>query len=61
MYEITVGRFRSSLEGYRFIEIERKTILEIYCFWKVYLKNHGIDRFRLFGSVIEDESKDSQN
>ena len=62
MHEMAVARFRSNLEGYRFIEVERKTILEICRFWKVYLKNLGIEDPELFGSVIEeDDSKNSQN
>ena len=60
MYEITAEKFKSSLEGYRFIEVERKTILEICHFWKIYLKNRGIENPELFGDVIEeDESQDS--
>ena len=55
MYEITAEMFRSSLEGYRFIEVERKTILEICRFWKVYLKNQGIERPKLIGDVINYE------
>ncbi len=54
MYEITAERFWSSLEGYKFIEVERKTILEIYRFWIRYFKNRGIEDPGLFGSVIED-------
>jgi len=55
MYEITAERFRSSLEGYRFIEVERKTILEICRFWRVYLKRQGIIDRALIGDVIENE------
>ena len=54
MYEIIAERFRSSLEGYRFIEVERKTILEIYRFWGAYLKRQGIEDPGLLESVIED-------
>ena len=58
---ITVNRFSgSSFEGYRFLEVNLKTILEIYRFWIRYFKNSGIKDPKLFGSVIEaDESKDS--
>ena len=55
MHEIFAKRFGSSLEGYRFIKVERKTILEIYRFWKAYLKNRGIENPELFGSVIEED------
>jgi hypothetical protein len=50
--DITVEKFRgSSLEGYRFLEVERKIIWIINC---------GIKDPELFGSVIEeDESKNS--
>ena len=54
MHEITADKFMSSLEGYRFIEVERKTIIEICRFWIFYLKNRGIEDPELFGSVIED-------
>ena len=61
--DITVERFRrSSFEGYRFLEVNLETILEIYRFRIRYLKNRGIEDPKLFGDVIEeDESKDSQN
>ena len=52
--DITVERFRrSSFEGYRFLEVEIGTILEICRFWKVYLKTREIEDPGLFGSVIE--------
>ena len=53
MNEITAERFRSSLEDYKFIEVERKTILEICRFWKVYLQNCGIENLKLIGDVYE--------
>jgi hypothetical protein len=62
MHEIVAERFKSSLEGYQFIEVERETILEIYYFWDKYLEYKGIEDPGLFRSVIEeDESKDSSN
>ena len=54
MYEIIAERYRSSLEGYRFIEVERKTILQIYRFWGAHLKRLGIEDPGLLESVIED-------
>lgn len=60
MYEITAERFRSSLEGYKFIEVEKKTILEIYRFWKVYLKKQGIENPKLIGDVNEDSIRNKQ-
>lgn len=60
MHEISAERFRrSSFEGYRFIEVERKTILEIYRFWERYLKNRGIENPEFLWSVFKDESKNS--
>jgi hypothetical protein len=56
MHEITAEMFRRfNFEGYRFLEVERKTILEIYRFWDIYLKNRGIEDPELLGSVIEKE------
>jgi hypothetical protein len=55
MYEIGARKFRSSLEGYRFIKVERKTILEIYRFWNIYLKNRGIEDPGLIGDIINHE------
>ena len=54
MHEIGAEKFRSSLEGYRFIEVESKTILEICRFWDKYLENQGIENLRLIGDVNED-------
>lgn len=52
MHEIIAERkFGSSLEGYKFIEVERKTILEICRFWKVYLEAKGIENPKLIGDV----------
>ena len=51
MYEITAERFKSSLENYRFIEVERETILEIFYFWNRYLENQGIEKPKLIGDV----------
>jgi hypothetical protein len=55
MHEIVAGRIRSSLEGYRFIEVERKTILEICRSRNRYLKNKGIENPKLIGDVINYE------
>ena len=54
MYEIGARKFRSSLEGYKykFIEVERKTILEICRFWNRYLENRGIKDSKLIKDVI---------
>jgi hypothetical protein len=53
--DITAERFRrSSFEGYRFLEVNLETILEIYRFWIRYFKNRGIEDPGLFGDVIED-------
>ena len=59
--DITAERFRgSSFEGYRFLEVNLETILEIHRFWIRYFKNRGIEDPGLFGDVIEeDESQDS--
>ena len=54
MYDITAERFKSSLEGYRFIKVERKTILEICRFWNRYLGNLGIIDSKLIGDVNKD-------
>jgi hypothetical protein len=59
MYEIGARKFRSSLEGYRFIGVERKTILEICRFWNRYLENRGIKDSKLIGDVIYERNLDS--
>lgn len=61
MHEISVERFsRSSLESYKFIEVERKTILEIYRFWNRYFENRGIiDRTRIEDVINYERSLDS--
>jgi hypothetical protein len=59
MHEISVRKFRSSPEGYKFIEVERKTILEICRFWNRYLENRGIKDSKLIGDVIYERNLDS--
>jgi hypothetical protein len=58
-YEIGARKFRSSLEGYSFIEVERKTILEIYRFWRVFLERQGIEDPKLIGDIIYERNLDS--
>lgn len=44
--EITIEKCRPGWEweGYKFLEVDRRTILEICRFWNAYLVGHGIKK-----------------
>jgi len=51
-YEIVAGKFSGAFFGYKIMEIELDTVLEIYRHWNRYLKNQGIEDPKLLGGIV---------
>ena len=51
-HEIVASGFYSDFSGYNILWVDQKTILEIYRFWNIYLRNQGIEDPKLLGGIV---------